>query len=111
MLPIGSLIGGVTSETSSTTSFVTPWSVKSPVILYFVSLTFSIFFAANAIVGNLATSRKASLRRCASRFSLAVSIEPASIVAATFAAVGCAASPSTLPLNFANLPRTLLTIM
>jgi len=44
MLPIGSLTGGVTSETSSTISFVTPWSVKSPVTLYFVSLTFSIFF-------------------------------------------------------------------
>ena len=101
VLPIGSLTGGVTSDTSSTTSFVTPCRVRSPVTLNFPGPAASIDFDLKVIVGNLATSRKSALFRCSSRFASRVLMLAASIVAVMIASVGLASSPSTVPVDLA----------
>src|SRR5262249_55431236 len=82
VLPMGSLTGAVTSETSSTTSLVTPWSVRSPVTLNWPDPAGSIVFDLKVIVGYFATSRKSALFRCSSRFASRVSMLAASLVAA-----------------------------
>src|SRR5262249_14939071 len=51
VFPIGSLMGGVTSDTSSTTSLVTPCRVRSPVTLKPPAPAGSIFFDLKVMVG------------------------------------------------------------
>ena len=85
---------------------VTPRMVKSPVTLYSLSETFSTFVLLKVISGNFSTKKKSSLRRCLSRFSLAVSIDVAWILKSTDAAARLASSLTIVAAKSPNEPRT-----
>ena len=53
----GSLIAALGPSTSSTTDFVTPWIVKSPVTLSFPAPAYSTFVDLNVKVGNLSLQK------------------------------------------------------
>jgi len=104
--PQGSLIGAVGPSTSRTTSFVTPWMVKSPVIFSWPGAACSTFLDLKLIVGYFATSKKSALFRCALRCGSRVSKVDASIVTSTVDLVMSLSSQLTMPVTPWNSPRT-----
>ena len=97
-------------STSSVTSLVTPWSVRSPINLNLPGLPGSTRLDLNVSVGYFAISKKLGDLRSASRLSLPVVTAVTSIVMSALMLWTDVPSYSMVPVIFPSVPRTVDTI-
>src|ERR1700675_722406 len=111
VLPHGSVAGAVGPSTANATLRVTPRMARFPSTVSSPSPLGLTRVELNDKIGNVCTSKKSALLRCASRSGLWVLIEPTSIEAPTCDLVTSYSSSEITPLMAENCPLTLLIIM
>src|SRR5690348_1855098 len=111
VLPHGSFVGSLGPSTVKVTGRVMPWIVSSPATDSSPPPSFETFVERNDRVGNLSTSKKSALFKCASRCGSRVLIVDASISACTRELAMFCSSNSSEPFTAVNSPFTFEIIM